>query len=109
MNERSVPGQMAGERTRGSELLMREFLETGQVSAKPSGANLSDGALAEEKVENESEIGQERRDENPCEGRSRGMTRQHDAQDDADDDAELNKRGKRAEGDDRVERSHGRG
>jgi len=34
------------------------------------------------------------------------VAREHDAQDDADDDAELYERGKRAEGDDRVERRH---
>ena len=65
MYERAVSGEVARQRPRRSELLARELLKVRVMLAKTRGSELADRTFAEEKVEDEAEVGEKCGDENP--------------------------------------------
>ena len=63
MYERAVSGEVARQRPRRSELLARELLKVREMLAKTRGSELADRTFAEEKVEDEAEVGEKCGDE----------------------------------------------
>lgn len=60
-----MSGEVARQRPRRSELLARELLKVREMLAKTRGSELADRTFAEEKVEDEAEVGEKCGDENP--------------------------------------------
>ena len=76
MYERAVSGEVARQRPRRSELLARELLKVREMLAKTRGSELADRTFAEEKVEDEAEVGEKCGDANADPGGWRvSMTR----------------------------------